>query len=286
MKKLFLMLVIMMLSSEAAFGYATWKEAYEAGIAKQNAGNLAGARADFTQALTLTTVGAEKSNAQLSIGHTYYFAGKHRKARIQYAKVLTIIDAYPDYMAGAQLHIGYSYYFEKDYPRARIELAKVLAMVDIHPSYKAGAQLHIGHSYYFEKNYPQTRIEFTKVLTMDVHPNYKLEAQLHIGHTYDNERDKVNAFAAYKAVFRYFLITDGDIKHFKGAFTKIVKLQRAQVTDWAPHVNWMINIAESVPVTSQEYTAFKALIVSQADGDAKANHLRQNKVTGEYEDKD
>ncbi|MCK4623743.1 MAG: hypothetical protein KAV00_00390, partial [Phycisphaerae bacterium] len=59
-----LVAVVTMLTFSAAYGYGTYKEAYDAGNQKVKAGDYAGAKADFMEALKLATANSHKKDAK------------------------------------------------------------------------------------------------------------------------------------------------------------------------------------------------------------------------------
>ena len=127
-KKLLGLVLGMVLISGDAWAYTTWQEALDAGLEKYIARNYIGARIDLMEALTLASLGLDKSNAQHAIGITYYEEKNYPQARIEFSKVLLIEDADITHIASSRLHIGLTYYHEKNYVQGREELINVLLM--------------------------------------------------------------------------------------------------------------------------------------------------------------
>ncbi len=59
--------VVMMLTVSAAYGYGTYKEAYDAGNQKVKAKDYAGAKADFMEALKLAATNSHKKDAKMML---------------------------------------------------------------------------------------------------------------------------------------------------------------------------------------------------------------------------
>ncbi len=82
--------------------YQTYQEAFDAGMAAYKAKHYGQARASLGQALSLAGDGAERSKAQLYIGHCYSREKFIGIARAQYEALLNAKDADPDDKAVAQ----------------------------------------------------------------------------------------------------------------------------------------------------------------------------------------
>jgi len=130
----------------ASTGPGQFAPIYQAGLAKQRAGQYAEARKDFEEALALAARVVDKADARLGIAATHDAQRNYSLARAEFSKVLLLQGATPDQKARAQLGIGSAYLGERNFELARRESEKVLAMPESPAARTAEAQLLIGHS--------------------------------------------------------------------------------------------------------------------------------------------
>ena len=91
MKKLVLaVMLIGILVAGNVWAYTNFREAFDAGYKKLGDANYESALLDFQEALTLTTEGTKKSDAQRKIAGCYQGINNLSQARIEWVKVLGI----------------------------------------------------------------------------------------------------------------------------------------------------------------------------------------------------
>lgn len=131
----------------ASTGPGQFAPIYQAGLAKQRAGQYAEARKDFEEALALAIRIVDKADARLGIAAAHDGQRNYNLARAEFSKVLLLQGASPDQKARAQLGIGSAYLGERKYELARMESEKVLAMPEAPAARIAEAHFLIGHSW-------------------------------------------------------------------------------------------------------------------------------------------
>jgi tetratricopeptide (TPR) repeat protein len=137
---------VLLVGLVASAGPGQFAAIYQAGLAKQRAGQYAEARRDFEEALARAIRVVDKADARLGIAATHDAQRNYRLARAEFSKVLLIEGATPDQKARAQLGIASAYLGERNYELARTESEKVLAMPESPAPRIAEAQLLSGVS--------------------------------------------------------------------------------------------------------------------------------------------
>lgn len=155
--------IVIVIWAGLGFGQ-TYKEAYDAGMAKYNAGNYAGGITDFKSALPLTVDAGEKSVLQYWIGACYYNSGNIPQAKIEYGKVT---DANAYFWSSAQITLGNIFREEGNNVQARIAFKVLVDNLNGDSAMRVVAQNYIAETLYNpDRLYNEAMIAFAYLLGM------------------------------------------------------------------------------------------------------------------------
>jgi tetratricopeptide (TPR) repeat protein len=147
MKTLTLLLVLFVCFAKVAHAqYASFREAYQAGITSLEAKQPDAARKALTEALALGKTPTEKARAQHLIGVSYSDQGDYERGRTELAKALDL-DASAATQAAIRTEIAQTFFVEKRWPEARQNFVKVADNNDAPEGVRALAQWWIAESY-------------------------------------------------------------------------------------------------------------------------------------------
>jgi len=119
----------------------------DTGDERMEAGDYAGARADYEKAMTALPPDAQ-GRLRARVGETYLQEGNYSAARTEFSRALTVIPE--EEQAFLLLQIGNTHQMEKNYPQARAQYEKALPLLS--PEGQAEVLMTIAQGFGLEQN--------------------------------------------------------------------------------------------------------------------------------------
>jgi tetratricopeptide (TPR) repeat protein len=149
----------------SALGYKTYREALDAGNARQRNKEYDAAIKDYQAALSFTKDPNSVGEARLQIGTASIASGKVDEALAEWLALTEMFEAHANYRVLGNIYAGNLYLGNKQMPQAaRSYYERAIAVAEIMPEHKFETTVMIAETYHAEKNEEKARNTYDKMI--------------------------------------------------------------------------------------------------------------------------
>jgi len=201
-----------------ALGYKSYREALDAGNARQRSKEYDAAIKDYRAALSFTKDPNSVAEARLQIGTANLSSGKADEALAEWLALTEMFEAHPNYRVFGNLYGGNVYLHNKQSPQvARNYYERALAISEIIPEHRFDAMLNVAESHRAEKDEEKARETYDKMIELpNLTADQKASLRMRIAESYASGKSYELAIAQCKRT----LAMDGLSAEMKASIEK------------------------------------------------------------------
>jgi tetratricopeptide (TPR) repeat protein len=174
----------------SALGYKSYREALDAGNAKQRNKEYDAAIKDYRAALSFTKDPNSVGEARLQIGTASLVSGKVDESLAEWLALTEMFEAHPNYRVLGNIYAGNVYLNNKQMPQAaRSYYERALAISEIIPEHRFDVMLSISETYRAEKEEEKARETYDKMIELpNLTADQKAALRMRIAESYASSK--------------------------------------------------------------------------------------------------